>query len=59
VVAILEKCPHCGEQTEVEAPEEECEAGDEVECARDCTWCAMPLVAVFKVEAVLQDLREA
>jgi hypothetical protein len=58
-VKLLEECPHCKERTEIEVPREGHEGEETVEYQQDCDFCAMPIVAVFKVEYVLEEVREA
>jgi hypothetical protein len=58
-VSILEECPHCRERTEIEVPTEGYEGETTVEYQQDCDYCARSIVAVFKVEFVLQEMRAA
>jgi len=53
------KCPHCGEETEVEKPFGDSGGDDSVELQQDCTWCEKSFVAVFAVEYVLQGVHSA
>lgn len=52
----LKKCPHCGEQTEVEEPAGDFDGTDTVEVQQDCGSCALPVIAVFRVRYVLREV---
>jgi hypothetical protein len=59
-MVFSDKCPHCGEETDVEKPYEGMFGGDDVvEYQQDCQKCDEPLVGIFKVEYVLQEVRAA
>lgn len=52
------KCPHCGEQTEVEEPEL-ADGEATVEVQQDCDYCARPVLAVYSVVFRLRELAKA
>lgn len=53
------KCPHCGERTEIEEPAGRFDGEDGVEYQQDCTYCGLPVIAVFKVKYELRGVRKA
>lgn len=58
-MTTIEMCPHCGERTEIEVPTDCHEGADTIEYQQDCTFCARSIMAVFKVEYVLEEVRAA
>lgn len=55
-----DRCPHCGEEIDVEQPYPGlCGGDEEVEHQQDCPRCGRSVVGVFKVEYMLQEVRPA
>jgi len=49
------RCPHCGENTEVEEPVE-AESGETVEVVQACSFCTRPIMAIYRVVFRLKEI---